>query len=216
MLQAVSQNKDIVRRDRIFMYFELSLITIALFGMIYLLFVLNDLNIFINNYYNYINSRLDDLNGRLQDLELKYQLALLYMNGTYEYFNCLAEKLDELNEGFRFKEVTYDEVFRFVINDETKFNRYQFMRYECSNFAFDMCKNALKKGIMCSPVVIRFKNSGHVIVAFKTVDRGVVYYDPTADCFVNLSVGMHYFRDNGLKSRFPIDDEVIYFVSLFN
>ena len=54
--------------------------------------------------------------------------------------------------------------------------------------------NAKKHGIRCAMVVMYFDGSdtGHAIVGFNTVDRGMVYFEIGTDYSVSPNVGKKY------------------------
>lgn len=86
---------------------------------------------------------------------------------------------------------TYQEALEFVRSDQTDRNEYN-QTYTCFNFASDFVNNALKEGYRCAYVVIEFPGAEHAIVAFNTVDKGLVFIEPQNDEPITLTVGQPY------------------------
>lgn len=89
---------------------------------------------------------------------------------------------------------TLDEVTSFLAEDTTDSNEYIKDAYVCSHFARDVNNNAQSQGIRCAFVDIRYPESAHAIVAFDTVDEGVVYFDAVTDERVRPVMGKEYWR----------------------
>jgi len=76
---------------------------------------------------------------------------------------------------------TWSELVEFLRNDQTDRQRYIVDEYVCSGFAEDLHNNAEAAGIRCAFVFLGFEESpvGHVMNAFNTTDRGLVFIDCT-------------------------------------
>lgn len=119
------------------------------------------------------------------------------------------------------KNPTYLEMKEFLARDRTDSKRDD--SYICGNFANDVKRNAIGKEIRCAGVIIRFGNEkifgaeerGHALVAFQTTDRGIIFIEPQRDKEVKVTLGIHYFEDNGLKEWVSedFDDVIIVWVS---
>ncbi|WP_174591062.1 AN1-type zinc finger domain-containing protein [Methanocella conradii] len=105
------------------------------------------------------------------------------------------------------KDPTYAQLISFLLNDHTELDTYIPGSYVCENFAIRLHDNAESNLIRAHLVNVEFygQSSGHMIVAFNTVDRGTVYIDdtgntieqkmrgcPSLDAYVNPAVGQEY------------------------
>jgi len=102
----------------------------------------------------------------------------------------------------------YCEMKEFLARDKTDSNEYNknelktilgFIRtskinyYDCSNFSRDVKRNAIEEGIRCAGVNVVFTDDRiHAIVAFETVDRGVIFIESQTDEEVLVIVGRDY------------------------
>ena len=81
------------------------------------------------------------------------------------------------------KAVPYSEVVRFVEEDKTETHEYT-SSFDCRDFARVLKENANKRGLKCAAVVLTYSITGHVINAFDTTDKGIVYFNPQDDTFL--------------------------------
>ncbi len=84
---------------------------------------------------------------------------------------------------------TYKEMMDFLTSDEIDSNSFIKGQYVCSDFSSDLNHNAEIKGIRVAYVRIRSEEWGHAVVAFETVDRGLVFIEPQSDKEVKLVIG---------------------------
>lgn len=98
---------------------------------------------------------------------------------------------------------TYDEVLEFIGEDETDEMDYVEGEFECLDFCMMFRNNAFKKGYISYTVWIDFvgQSFGHSIIGFNTTDRGMIYLDPQLDYFVDLGVGVDYWKDAVLSPQ---------------
>jgi hypothetical protein len=101
---------------------------------------------------------------------------------------------DALGHGYTLIDPTYREATRFLRNDETDENEFIEDAYVCSHFARDVCNNAEAEGLRCAYIVLIYPDGGHAIIAFETIDEGLVYFDPQADERVKPVVGKRYYQ----------------------
>lgn len=90
---------------------------------------------------------------------------------------------------------TYEELEEFLAYDKTNLKSYieDEDKYACFNFAGEVNNNAELEGIRAALVLIYFRNYvGHAIVAFQTVDKGLIFVEPQSDEIVKLVVGESY------------------------
>lgn len=109
--------------------------------------------------------------------------------------------------GYCLKDPTYAEALAFMRSDQTDRNRYDDDSYVCSHFSRDVCNNAEAAGWRCAFVELRFSDSGHSIVAFDTIDQGLVYFEPQFDDEVRLELGRSYAQLNDYGT--PYYDDII-------
>ena len=99
-----------------------------------------------------------------------------------------------LGHGYTLRDPTYKEVVTFLRKDKTNLNEYVENTYVCSHFARDVCNNAEAEGLRCAFVELRYPETGHVIIAFETIDEGLVYFDAGTDERAKPVVGKRYYK----------------------
>ncbi|UCD44640.1 MAG: hypothetical protein JSV27_11075 [Candidatus Bathyarchaeota archaeon] len=108
--------------------------------------------------------------------------------------------------GYNVRDPTYAEAMDFIEMDDTDSLGYR-DDFDCTRFAAAFKQNAFEEGIRCYYVNVYFKGStGHSIVAFDTVDRGLIFIEPQHDQEVNLVKGSSYCELNDLQG---VNDDVI-------
>ena len=113
---------------------------------------------------------------------------------------------------------THDEVLEFIGEDDTDEIEYVEGEFECLDFCMVFRNNAFNEGYISYTVWIDFEGFtfGHAIVGFNTTDQGMVYLDPQLDYFVDLGVGVDYWKDAVLSPQdygegYIIEDWHVYF-----
>lgn len=97
--------------------------------------------------------------------------------------------------GYTIKDPTYNEMMRFLRADDTDKADYIKDEYECVEFSTDLCNGAEEEGIRCAYVNIRFPDGkGHAIVAFNTMDKGLIYVEPQFDDLVRVEIGKSFHK----------------------
>ena len=111
--------------------------------------------------------------------------------------------LDDIkNRGYNVSYPSYPLVSSFIKKDETDKELYISGIFDDHDFAQMVKDNAFKSGIHCYYVELQFAEPpGHAIVAFKTTDRGIVFYEPQTDESVDVGIGIRYWRDRGLNTK---------------
>lgn len=87
---------------------------------------------------------------------------------------------------------TYSEMKEFLAADTTDSKPYIENEYVCFDFAAELNNNADAAGIQAAYVRIRSQDWGHAVVAFQTVDRGLIFIEPQSDREVELVIGQPY------------------------
>ena len=102
-----------------------------------------------------------------------------------------------LGHGYTLKDPTYEAVITFLGQDNTDENEYIegiYGVYVCSHFARDVGNNAEEAGLRSAFVELRYLDGGHAIIAFDTIDEGLVYFDVQTDERVRPVVGKRYYQ----------------------
>ena len=97
-----------------------------------------------------------------------------------------------LGHGHTLRDPTYEEAITFLEQDNTDSHQYIENTYICSHFAKDVCNNAEATGLRCALVDIRYADGGHSIIAFNTIDKGLIYFEPQFDLQVEPKIGECY------------------------
>jgi hypothetical protein len=109
--------------------------------------------------------------------------------------------------GLCLRDPSYAEALAFMKSDHTDRNRWDEDSYVCSHFARDVCNNAEAGGLRCAFVELRYEDSGHSIIAFDTIDKGIIYFEPQFDDEVEVAIGRSYAQLNSYAT--PDYDDVI-------
>lgn len=99
-----------------------------------------------------------------------------------------------LGHGYILRDPTYQETVSFIEQDRTNENEYVENIYVCSHFARDVCNSAEGKSLRCAFVEVRYPDGGHAIVAFDTVNEGLVYFDAMTDERVRPVIDERYYK----------------------
>ena len=88
---------------------------------------------------------------------------------------------------------THKEMWEFLAHDDTDANPHVVGEYECVDFSAQLINNAKANGIRAAYVHIRAKEWAHALVAFETVDRGLIFIEPQTDDVKKVAVGASYW-----------------------
>ena len=95
----------------------------------------------------------------------------------------------------------YSELVEFLAADKTDSKPFIDGEYVCFDFTAELNNNADANGIRAAYVRIRGDEWSHAVVAFETVDRGLVFIEPQSDMEVKLVTGKPYpWRQVGATS----------------
>lgn len=118
-----------------------------------------------------------------------------YLSNVEDELQATKLRLSALQTDiFHLHNPTLEEVTNFLREDKTDSNEYVVDTYVCSHFARDVNTNADSQGIRCAYVDVRYPDSAHAIIAFNTIDNGLVYFDPSTDDRVRPIMGKEYWR----------------------
>lgn len=98
----------------------------------------------------------------------------------------------ESGETGELRNPTFQEVRDFILRDQTSRNYFILYQYECRHFATAVNNNAEAEGLRCAFVLLCFDRGQHAVIAFETVDRGMVYIEPQTDAAIHPEVGSQY------------------------
>ncbi len=115
--------------------------------------------------------------------------------------------LRETGQGFDLHNPTYQEMKDFLKQDKTDSNQFIEDSYVCTDFSAAVNNNAEAQGIRCGIVYIIYPEAGHTIIAFDTVDRGLIYIEPQFDHEVTIEVGKKYSTLNDYSPP-NVDDRI--------
>ncbi|MDD4875727.1 MAG: hypothetical protein PHQ86_01140 [Dehalococcoidales bacterium] len=106
---------------------------------------------------------------------------------------------------------TYVEMKEFLARDETDANPFISGQYICCDFAAQVNNNAEANGIRTAYVRIRANKWGHVVIAFATTDRGLIFIEPQSDREAKIIIGERYpWYEAGAVSpigyQYPIEE----------
>ena len=102
-----------------------------------------------------------------------------------------------LGHGYTLRDPAYEEVITFLGQDKTDENRYidgTYGVYVCSHFVRDVGNNAEEAGLRSAFVELRYLDGGHAVIAFDTIDEGLVYFDAQTDERVRPVIGKRYYQ----------------------
>jgi len=126
----------------------------------------------------------------------------------YEIGLEIAPK-EEVATRVELRNPTYEELREFLAHDKTDSNLFIDGEYVCFDFAAELNNNAEANGIRAAYVRIRFKEWAHAVVAFETVDRGLIFIEPQSDKEVELAVGKPYSWQWAVTGRLTDYSETI-------
>jgi len=123
--------------------------------------------------------------------------------------------LREAVTGYNLRNPTYQEMKAFLAQDTTDSKTYIKDEYNCSDFSAQVNNNAEAQGIRCAIVDIFYPEGyGHSIVAFETVDKGLIFIEPQFDHEVSLIISKSYSQTNNYTPA-PQDDTINRFLVIW-
>lgn len=142
---------------------------------------------------NTTKRELVEVQGELNLTEAVLNTTQADLEVTQEDLRVTRELLESARNSTLYTNPSYIEMCNFLQQDETSDREYIEEEYTCHHFSRDVNNNAESQGIRCGYVLVNFVgDTGHAIVAFETVDMGIVFIEPQGDQLVELAVGEHW------------------------
>jgi len=103
--------------------------------------------------------------------------------------------------GYTLRNPTYNELKHFLAEDRTDSKHYVEGVYNCSDFSSDVNNNAEAQGLRAGIVFIDFTDGrSHAVVAFDTVDKGLIFIEPQFDDEIEVRIGISYSDANDYQN----------------
>ena len=138
-------------------------------------------------YYKKVTAAYEDSydNGYAQTYDVGYQEAYgeAYDKGYDKGYEIGLETGSKEGVATRveLRNPTHKEMREFLAGDETDSNPYVAGEYNCVDFSAQLSNNAEANGIRVAYVRLRSEKWAHVVVAFETTDRGLIFIEPQSD-----------------------------------
>jgi len=185
------------------------------------LFIALDLIVYISNTGSTSSEKIAAAydGGYSQGYDQTYKVR--YQEGYGEAYDKGYNKGYEIGQGSGSKQEvatrvelrnpTYKELREFLAGDKTDFNLFIRGEHVCFDFAAELNNSAEANSLRAAYVRIRFEKWGHAVVAFETVDRGLVFIEPQTDRNVEeLVVGKPYpWHQVGASRSADYDDTIV-------
>ncbi len=140
-------------------------------------------------------SELSAAQDELQTIKTELEETKNHLSSLEGELAATELKLSTIQtDPFHLHNPTFAEVVSFLAEDKTDTKEYKEPTYVCTHFAQDFNDNAEGRGIRCAYVDVRYPDSAHAIIAFDTVDEGLVYFDPSSDERVRPVIGKAYWQ----------------------
>lgn len=153
---------------------------------------------------NLVRTELTSTQTVLTSTQVELASAQAELASTQAEIETVKEELADLQidyagliagHGYTIKDPPYRQMMDFIREDRTDKERYIEGEYVCENFSMDVCNNAEEEGIRCAYVSLWFPEGiGHAIVAFNTIDKGLIYIEPQSDELVEPRIGKHFYK----------------------
>lgn len=131
--------------------------------------------------------------GRAQQGETEYnERPNIESESSYSEEELDSQSIASTTQLIELKNPTFEEAKDFITQDPTNRNKWVRNAYECRHFATDVCHNARDASLDCAFVLLCYEKGQHAVVAFDTVDKGLVYIEPQTDMVISPEVGARY------------------------
>ena len=134
-----------------------------------------------------------------------------YDKGYDKWYEIGTDSLSQAgNSKVELHNPIYTELQEFLARDRTDSNLFVSGEYVCFDFAAALNNNAEARGIRAAYVRIRSREWAHAVVAFETVDKGLIFVEPQSDKEVSLVVGEPYaWQRAGARGTAYYDDSIV-------
>jgi len=153
---------------------------------------------------SYIYDELNYINDRMYYMNVNLIGYYKIIQGKNETINELEQEIQDYKNIIKYKDKqfesnysinmkpTYKDVTDFLEEDKT--DELEWTKdFDCTQFAHMIIRNAKEQGIYGCIVTIDFNyKEAHDIVAFDTIDAGIVYFEPHNDKYVYMYENMDY------------------------
>ena len=168
-----------------------------------------------------LQTTVEDQASELAAAQDELQTIKAELQGTEESLSTVEDELEAnalklsaiQTDPFNLHNPTFEEALDFLTEDRTDSNEYTEPTYVCTHFARDVNDNAESLGIRCAYVDIRYSQQAHAIIAFDTIDEGLVYFEPASDERVRPVIGEAYWQciepSPGYRYEKPLFDDTI-------
>ncbi len=194
-------------------------ILLIIISILLIFTVINNRNI-VNNYQDdiadlsqYLDDTEDYYDDYIRSIQTDHQEYLIFVQTDYQRYidkqsniidnltnkiNNLTNKIDEyenidynLSIDTMIIRPTYQQVVSFLSRDHTDIKRFT-ESYICTDFGNKLIANARDEGIFgCSTILYYLdKDTSHMLVAFNTIDRGIIYVEPQNDDIMTKDFGI--------------------------
>jgi hypothetical protein len=169
------------------------------------LFLLLGLNASIEKIHK-LESQLAEKEDEIAIQQDELNQTELKLLQTQEELNSTRAELSQLHENYYIlkKNPSYEELDSLL--KSTYITMSSDKKPICSHISYMYWRYLTEHGVFASPAALylkyRYGYAGHMVLTFNTSDRGIVYYDPVGDIFVNISLNEDYFGQNGIKYPF--------------
>lgn len=104
----------------------------------------------------------------------------------------LSANVTSDNQTIILRNPTFEEMRSFILKDPTNHHEFIINKYECRHFATEVDNNAKAAGWECGFALLCYAQGQHAVVAFNTIDRGLVFIEPQTDVAIDAKVGGTY------------------------
>jgi hypothetical protein len=127
-------------------------------------------------------------------MKLRKFTALFLIILSSQVFASQEPCIPIINKKSQLRDPSSVELVEFLKRDQTDKKTYSPEAYDCKGFSLELRDNARDEGLRAAFVSLNYKdqNLGHAIVAFNTIDSGLVYIETQKDSVFYLEVDQKY------------------------
>jgi len=178
--------------------------------------MLTNRQILLESQISELQSEIDTLQLDYENLNTQYEKTQLSKTTSYQsgYESGYAQGIDDgAGSGYNIRDPTYQEALQFIASDQTDKNQYDENTYNCHDYTANVKNNAFEGGYRSGYVYIEFREGVHALVAFDTVDQGMIYIEPQDDNIMTLTVGQPYWDRTLYEVTY--DDTIVRFTVIW-